>query len=768
MFKRLFTISLFLVLLSSFLYGQDRLLLRPVGDNVPLKSGVDLREAIKTSGIKTLNGKTATNVFHKDRALNITTSGTLDTLSQHDAGGTFNTNFGMFDANVMAQWFVAPADLIVKAVGLSASDIAETGDNVSIRLMKWGGMTADELAAFTGATVLGYYPQDGGAFHASTGLPEDATGDWVDLSDGAYPMPPWSNDDFDLWSDAGFGWPLDLTLMAAGGGVYDWVEMINLGFEPQVNQGEVFAILAIHNGVDAAQPADGRIGFWSAGTAGGNLGWKYYSEGRSQHETGDWWIREYAWDMVAAVDLIGDRGPSFVDYTVQNTSLDTEDRTIEATVIDDNPSGGAAGVASVELMYSIDGGDFVTTAMSGSEPNFSGTIPGQAAGTDISYYMVATDVNGYTATSPTVSYSVFGKKENVLLVYNGSDYGQGTIEAYWASWVLADYPNEGDTSAIPNDYWDTGAFGAGEIGDIMALYDYVVQLDGSYPNYDLSEAAASFLAAGTSEQKKAYFLSSQDYGCFITGDCSDINFAAGDFQYDYLGLSGIVGQDFNPGPQTEIFGVDGDPVSGWINEYNSANGTMAFYNPTYELGFTNYIDGLAAGDGAVFVTASDGTTTDIPVGVRHSGDTFNAAIITFDYAGCDFRADTSVAEGDDAGYNWFPAVENFVNPFWRWSGIVVGVEDDAAQTPNRFEISQNYPNPFNPATKISYAIPAKSNVSLKVYNLLGQEVATVVNSVQNAGTHEVNFDASQLSSGVYFYTLKAGDFVSTKKMMLLK
>jgi len=87
---------------------------------------------------------------------------------------------------------------------------------------------------------------------------------------------------------------------------------------------------------------------------------------------------------------------------------------------------------------------------------------------------------------------------------------------------------------------------------------------------------------------------------------------------------------------------------------------------------------------------------------------------------------------------------------------------------NSFALSQNYPNPFNPSTMVNYSLPQKSNVSLKVYDILGREVASLVNATQEAGNHSVSFNASKLASGLYIYTLKAGNNVSSKKMMLLK
>lgn len=85
-----------------------------------------------------------------------------------------------------------------------------------------------------------------------------------------------------------------------------------------------------------------------------------------------------------------------------------------------------------------------------------------------------------------------------------------------------------------------------------------------------------------------------------------------------------------------------------------------------------------------------------------------------------------------------------------------------------FTLVQNYPNPFNPTTNIQYSIPTEGLVTLKVYDLLGREVATLVNESKTAGNYSVNFDASTLASGTYIYQLIAGEFLSTKKMLLIK
>jgi len=105
---------------------------------------------------------------------------------------------------------------------------------------------------------------------------------------------------------------------------------------------------------------------------------------------------------------------------------------------------------------------------------------------------------------------------------------------------------------------------------------------------------------------------------------------------------------------------------------------------------------------------------------------------------------------------------------YTWIGDKMTDVDDNKLSVNSYELSQNYPNPFNPSTVISYSLEKSGMVSLKIYNILGQEVMSLVNATQNAGQYQVKFDASQLSTGLYIYRIQSGNFVDSKKMMLLK
>jgi hypothetical protein len=166
-----------------------------------------------------------------------------------------------------------------------------------------------------------------------------------------------------------------------------------------------------------------------------------------------------------------------------------------------------------------------------------------------------------------------------------------------------------------------------------------------------------------------------------------------------------------------------------------------------------------------------------------TGPDFNGFL--YNYAYVDVSAtNTLVQEGGGQGqcrvrYVAQTGPRAFVSPYsfpqdvWSDSekpeedGPTVGVADKGLPALT-YKLSQNYPNPFNPSTKITFSIPEEGLVSLKVFNILGEEVATLLNQEMKTGVYEFDFNASNLSSGIYFYTIKANSFTSTKKMMLIK
>lgn len=139
---------------------------------------------------------------------------------------------------------------------------------------------------------------------------------------------------------------------------------------------------------------------------------------------------------------------------------------------------------------------------------------------------------------------------------------------------------------------------------------------------------------------------------------------------------------------------------------------------------------------------------------------------------------------NEGGHNWPGAPNDFNwegnktgdinanteiwNFFKNYSNPLVSVSKNKIDIPSKFRLNQNYPNPFNPATIINYSIPEKSFVSLKIFDVLGREVSVLVNKEQPVGNYELEFDASQLTSGIYFYRIQAGKYIETKKLVVLK
>jgi hypothetical protein len=145
----------------------------------------------------------------------------------------------------------------------------------------------------------------------------------------------------------------------------------------------------------------------------------------------------------------------------------------------------------------------------------------------------------------------------------------------------------------------------------------------------------------------------------------------------------------------------------------------------------------------------------------HPGETIEASVHFFTNSTVQGTGHVQIQIG--AAHN--PDVRTIINLTASTEPSAVVNEDNNIKD---FKVFQNYPNPFNPSTKISFVIPQRSNVNVKVYNITGTEVATLVNEVKDPGSYSVNFNAEKLSSGVYFYKITAGKFSSVRKMILIK
>jgi Secretion system C-terminal sorting domain/Starch binding domain len=196
------------------------------------------------------------------------------------------------------------------------------------------------------------------------------------------------------------------------------------------------------------------------------------------------------------------------------------------------------------------------------------------------------------------------------------------------------------------------------------------------------------------------------------------------------------------------------------------------------------------GDRALLLTKSSGNIYSGSVTIPAPG--FNGFMYTYEFA---HKANATLTKEVTGFANWDRRVRyipmtgpnKFVQPYtavvdhWtknevkdsteyeKWPvGLSTGVKELNTSTPIKYTLEQNYPNPFNPSTKINFSLHNDEMVSLKIYNILGQVVVTLVNQQMKQGSYSYDFNASRLSSGVYFYRLQAGSFTSVKKMLLLK
>lgn len=179
--------------------------------------------------------------------------------------------------------------------------------------------------------------------------------------------------------------------------------------------------------------------------------------------------------------------------------------------------------------------------------------------------------------------------------------------------------------------------------------------------------------------------------------------------------------------------------------------------------------------------SGDTIVTELPDVNPNDGST----VTHIQYTGCDDKTEVLFYRINNGGHVW-PGTGPDLPPFgitnrdinasseiWNFfkrnpPPTTTSADFAEGKFPGSFQLQQNYPNPFNPSTNIEFSLPRSSFVSLKIYNLLGAEVATLLQAHKPAGGHTVNFDASALASGLYYYSLTAGDFRQTRKMLLLR
>ena len=535
MFKSTVTV-IFLFLFGATLLAQNKVTLKPIGATY-IKGSTG--EAI------TITNKEKRNIpafrTQGPQVINNVT-GDIDTLSYRKLLGNFSwdTQFTFYAQDIACMWYQAPTDLIIHSAGFAMYDNSN-GIDVSLKLVKYTGRTIDELQN-GGTTWQGYYPSAGDGYDEIGATPDEATGDWVPGSASAPQGEPFPGSDFDLWSDAGFGWPVAAPA-DNDEGTYHWVDMSNLtgdpSLDPTVAKGEIFGIVVKNEGTAIegdsytlwANSNDNFPTLW---------GWKFYEDGRNVTGglstpgfDGGWWSREYFWDFAAVVEYTGDLPPTISNMTQLLSTISTDARTVTADIVDTNPSGGASGVASATIKYSVDNGstwnDVAMTNTSGD--TYSGDIPGQAPGTTVQYYIEATDVNSNVAQSAaTPSYYIFAPTAGIktLLVFNGL----GTVKGYPAAYYFGEWPDS-YFHDFDHDSWAYGPLSILADAGLLDNYSNIIEITANGPSDINSDVIKTWLDADASHN---YMLAGDEWLGTQT-NWTDTTYVAGDFRFDVLGIN---------------------------------------------------------------------------------------------------------------------------------------------------------------------------------------------------------------------------------------
>ncbi len=410
-------------------------------------------------------------------------------------------------------------------------------------------------------------------------------------------------------------------------------------------------------------------------------------------------------------------------------------------------------VKSASLNYKIGNTGRVKLPMTQSLADttlFTATIPGVSTdSTMVNFYISAKDNDGLTGYTPsdTVKSNYFYQVLNETLTIRDvqySPYGSG-FSGYNGYYVTLSGVVTADTSDIPG-------FGTTSLRVYMQ--------DGSGPWRGIQIGTGGMKGVDVLKLKKGDNVT-------LTGRIQE-NFSVTAID----SLTNItVNSSNNPLP---------DPVTvqtGAIDK--SASGTVAaeqWESVIIQYNNVTVTDDNADGDsgpvtnnyGEIFVNDGSGDTrVELQDGNHHYENMWDATLANNPLniavgLGAKFSELKGILYFSFSNYKLVPRKDD------DFVGFVTTTKEEKSTLPITYNLSQNYPNPFNPSTVIKYSIPKESNVSLKIYNLLGQEVKTLVDETKAPGNYTVSFNAKDFGSGIYFYSLKAGNFYQVKKMMLVK
>jgi subtilisin-like proprotein convertase family protein len=456
-----------------------------------------------------------------------------------------------------------------------------------------------------------------------------------------------------------------------------------------------------------------------------------------------------------------DIGPSMTHTPLGNTELISGNRVVNCTI---TPAGSPINPSTVKLYYSLNNPTLTSnvTMTNSSGDNWTANLPLSGAGL-YRYYLTATDNLSRTVTYPggapavTVQFIAAADTVQPVIVHTPiTNTPKSTwpvsvsanvtdnigIDSVWVRWYKNNTGLGVKLFKLPNTTGSTYSALFNSINSDVAIgdsifYRVIAQDNSSGHNRD-STALIKFTITNV----------------VATNVCITKWIPIRDNVSTY--------DSVQVGTHSNIIKVNFTMVN-LIHTYDG-DVTFALRSPNgTEVVLTSGNGG--SGDNYINTVFNDSATTPIASGTAPFTGTFTPTSPLSAFNGQDaygwWRFRVSDGAGGDTGHVGQYCIQIYSG------GTLTGLSNIGI-LPTKFELSQNYPNPFNPTTKINFAIPKQGLVTMKIYDVLGREVRTLINEIKPAGNYTVDFNASELSSGVYFYRVQSGDFSDIKRMILIK
>ena len=751
--------------------------------------------------------------------------GTADTLAYVPADGGWNGQFIQSPGDAMLVMFKMPADGIIKGVNVPIYEWGTGDQQMTISLHKVSYPSTSDGGAYPASAVdgagwIGGYDMDAATGYMTVQGTTYAAGGTVGVCDPGDAVVAGAQDPLGTVEGSGptgvptngLIWPdgftsAVLTPTANPAQADNWLATVDLGSEPTLMQNEWVGVLFQSTGTGGGD--DPATGFYYEAGTGVVDPWtfaKFYVGCGGTSGNGGWHIRSWIVNAQLAVELTGDRGPVFASMTSLPTTISNDARAFEANVTDDNPSGEAAGVSTVTVSYQLDSLTaevnsiaLTMTAGTSEDGTWSGEFPGQDAGTMVYYQVTAYDNNGLSTATAMASYFVFAPTADAPLLFDNGDalYGNALYAPYcYYGWGVN-----------PFDYWSRDY---GNItSDLVVNYDVIWERGDEGPDFATDGVINPWYSSGD----KTYVAGGDEWLGVRYGWSGDTEMAEGSLAYrlgvgtylpDINGSSTAISKmmpnaddplgagmaDYlDSNVVTTIIDSTAADTSAWDTTYTYAPSTLV-YDPQLDPGHSNWLDGITphaggntpysayyGGIDSVGNVAADAEMVAVAV-YSQAGNGSKGGLIAFDQMSLYARV------WDDTGkvtYDHWVGPEDYYSDLpggltkgiMDWSASVVSIDNEVVNTPDKFSLKGNYPNPFNPSTNIMFTLGMASDVTVKVYSILGEEIVTLHNGNMIPGTHSLRWNGLtnngfNVASGVYFYQVDVAGQVKTGKMMLMK